>query len=1195
MDSVRNEIVGATIHGNVLQGGTVQLAAGKPPRSGYVHQVRRLRAVQLVGREQELAEISAFCTAPNGPDYLCWQAPAWAGKTALLAEFVLEPPTGVRVVAFFVTARLAGQNDRAAFCEVVERQLYEILGEQAPAVSEHTRDEQLLDALERAALRCSDHRERLVLVVDGLDEDRGVTAGPDSYSIAALLPSRPVGGMRVVVAGRPAPPMPDDVPPGHPLRRRDNIRPLAPSPSASTVRGDMERELLRLVASSGVERDLLGLVAGSGGGLSADDLGQLTGCSTWIVRRHLASVTGRTFRTSQAHWSAEGPEVYLLGHEDLHRHALQVLGPDLSGYRDRLHAWAEDRERALWPQDTSEYLLRGYPRLLEETGDTSRLLRLALDRNRQERLLLTSGDDLETIREVVRAKELIVSADPVDVEAMLRLSVELEALETRNEALPEELLELWARLGQLGRAVNLARSIPGRFEQIVALGTVLRRTAQDSADRVRLVESVTELVLSMACAITNPGERGSAMASACGALAAAGDHARAHELAAALPEEWQREWARAEIADALARTGHWQQAVELATDLATAAERVPTLVGIALVAADTGQGDLAQDLAERIVDQLPLLLDARLPPEALAAIAPDLARLGRLQPALSLIHHRQEVPDDQVPPHQDELSDTVRVLACGGDFEQALALAEERLDGGHRTQALADIAVALALAGKTRQARRLAERVSDPQQQASAMADIAYAMARADRVDKALELADTLFGAPEEQVRALTRIAHVLVDTGQTDLASSLAQRSTDLARSTCDHQEHARNLATVAGALAASGSHTQARELAHRAASLLPGPGAGQKRSVRSVHVLEGLAVTLVQAGDRDGAIALARRACAILTTVSDPDEREGPIMRLAPFLSEEGLDDEALDLASTLTDLGTLIITLAGVTTVIADQGRTQTARALADDLVDWLAELDDDDARLTAEVALCLHRCGRAEQAAELTRQLSQPFKRARCLAELAGLLHSVGDTEQAHRYAHQCLALLGPHPDLERHEQLATDLVSVLSTSDLDAATNLAKGLRGPIARVRVLTAVASALPPAQHGAEIRNLLRQALAIARDTDNRTGENAAPLARIARLQARAGDLQGAQETARQLQGIHRASALAGIARTLGPSSQGRQLCAEAIHLVGWRTTVASLDTVAPGALATLTQALYSTMPTPEHDPDAATGTQA
>ena len=61
--------------------------------------------------------------------------------------------------------------------------------------------------------------QRLVLVVDGLDEDGGVTTGPDAYSIAALLPTRgPPDGLRVIVAGRPDPPVPADVPDNHPLR-----------------------------------------------------------------------------------------------------------------------------------------------------------------------------------------------------------------------------------------------------------------------------------------------------------------------------------------------------------------------------------------------------------------------------------------------------------------------------------------------------------------------------------------------------------------------------------------------------------------------------------------------------------------------------------------------------------------------------------------------------------------------------------------------------------------------------------------------------------------------------------------------------------------------------------------------------------------------------------------------------------------
>ncbi|MFH8384201.1 hypothetical protein ACH4E7_25185 [Kitasatospora sp. NPDC018058] len=56
---------------------------------------------------------------------------------------------------------------------------------------------------------------------------------------------------------------------------------------------------------------------------------------------------------------------------------------------------------------------------------------------------------------------------------------------------------------------------------------------------------------------------------------------------------------------------------------------------------------------------------------------------------------------------------------------------------------------------------------------------------------------------------------------------------------------------------------------------------------------------------------------------------------MRLAPFLAKQGADDEAFDLADTLTDLGALITTLADVATVLTDQGHTRATRSIADDL--------------------------------------------------------------------------------------------------------------------------------------------------------------------------------------------------------------------------------------------------------------------
>src|SRR5207302_3693863 len=161
-------------------------------------QVLRIAPPELVGREGELAELAAFCTASDPAScYMWWRASAWAGKSALMSWFVLHPPRGVRVVSFFITARLGDQSNRAAFVGNVLPQLAEILGRRGkPAYLEKTtRDAYLLDMLTDAARTCQTRDERLVLVVDGLDEERGVTTGPDAHSIAALLPARPPAGM----------------------------------------------------------------------------------------------------------------------------------------------------------------------------------------------------------------------------------------------------------------------------------------------------------------------------------------------------------------------------------------------------------------------------------------------------------------------------------------------------------------------------------------------------------------------------------------------------------------------------------------------------------------------------------------------------------------------------------------------------------------------------------------------------------------------------------------------------------------------------------------------------------------------------------------------------------------------------------------------------------------------------------------
>ena len=132
----------------------------------------------------------------------------------------------------------------------------------------------------------------------------------------------------MIVAGRPDPPVPADVPDDHPLRDPAIVRLLDPSPAAGVVRADMQRELKRLLRGTPAEQDLLGLVTAAGGGLSAPDLAGLTGIAVYDIEENLRAVAGRSFTRRAGHWQpGEAPPVYVLGHEELQVAAAAALGP----------------------------------------------------------------------------------------------------------------------------------------------------------------------------------------------------------------------------------------------------------------------------------------------------------------------------------------------------------------------------------------------------------------------------------------------------------------------------------------------------------------------------------------------------------------------------------------------------------------------------------------------------------------------------------------------------------------------------------------------------------------------------------------------------------------------------------------------------------------------------------------------------
>ncbi|AYF73765.1 hypothetical protein D7D52_07715 [Nocardia yunnanensis] len=518
------------------------LPAGLPRdiTTAYLSQVRDLAPAEgLIDRGPELAELAEFCAGDE--PYVRWQAGPWAGKTALMSWFALHPPPAVHVVSFFVTSRLAGQDDHHAFTDAVLEQLSALLPDQAAALDATVnRDAYRLHLLELAAARAAASGERIVLLVDGLDEDRG------KPSIASLLPKRPGPGLRVIVAGRPNPALPLDVSPSHPLqhcRRRE----LSPAATAFDIRRAARLELWSLLERSEADQEILGLVTAAHG-LTGGELEDLTGQPPFRIEAILSGVTGRTFRVGSSRFESE--QINLLAHETLQREAENALGRTLlDGFRRRIHDWA-GRYRALgWPDSTPSYLLTRYFSMLRRSGDLARMTELALDTARHDRLLDRTGGDGTARTEISTVAGLWLDQRDPDLVAVCELAMRGRRLTQRGANIPVRLPAAVALLGDLPRAQSLADGIvrSGRRLRAQIDLAAVQFSASDTVRNRALVDSVRHATTR---ALTDDDRCRLALA-----LVAAGDADGAAELAHEITAPRERVRVLAQLIPAWRRAG----------------------------------------------------------------------------------------------------------------------------------------------------------------------------------------------------------------------------------------------------------------------------------------------------------------------------------------------------------------------------------------------------------------------------------------------------------------------------------------------------------------------------------------------------------------------------------------------------------------------------------------------------------------
>jgi tetratricopeptide (TPR) repeat protein len=673
------------------------------------------------------------------------------------------------------------------------------------------------------------------------------------------------------------------------------------------VKEDAERNLDALIAAGGLGEELVGLTA-AGGGLAAADLAELTGQSQRRIELVLGGSIGRAFQIRPTRYvtdsDGEPITVYSFAHQELLSSARQLLSPSaLERYRDRLHAWVERAREAGWPSETPEWALTGYPRTLVELQDADRLIALATDSKRHERMWQVTGADLEALAEIADAFNVHGTRVRLDLSACVRLAHQRESLVEKTRNAPDGLIYAWASMGHLQRAAALAIHSAGSRRRLNFASDIIKAAGSTP----EALDAAAEIIKSL-----DPYDKPFALAYLGKALTDAGDVEKATEIAS--------------------------QARQWALDIPNASRRDDAAMACANLMARSGREEEGADLARN-------LLDEGMHGEALGSVAGELAQIGKHSDAINLAREAILRADNFSGPDQAgyALCLASRALALAGQHDEAVDIVGQAVDlaanlerdeaewlyrgasmalaqAGHasgamdlirtfdsdweRVHALGAVVEELTQTGKLREAAYFAqeaERIifvaNNPEDhQEALMAVVGEALAISGNVRRAYEIGRSLTSSS-----AIIAIADALAGCSQLDEAVELAQHAVDVSAAMLDIYRRAEALGQVSALLARCGRMQESSELAQYVADI------ARTKTYPTNHVARLLEVSAVlsSCGQVGEAVNLAEHAVEVADTIEDSMGRCEMLARSALLLSRLGRVLEATGIAKDVVRL--------------------------------------------------------------------------------------------------------------------------------------------------------------------------------------------------------------------------------------------------------------------------------------------------